>query len=1052
MDGDRFTPGQPAAVDAQRPWLGLDSFSEATRSYFHGREEEVAELARRVQRKLLTVLFGQSGLGKTSILRAGIVPLLRTQGYCPVYVRVDYGPDAPPADRQIKQAIMQATAASGHWSQAGVASADESLWEFLHHRDDVLTGADGTPVLPLLIFDQFEEMFTLAQLDDDGRRRAAAFIDSLAELVENRPSAALEARLEEDDTAIDRFDFARTDYRVLIALREDYLAHLEGLKAAMPSITQNRMRLAPMTGEQALAAVRGPGGALVDDEVAQAIVRFVAGGAELAHAQVEPSLLSLICRELNDKRIAAARATITLDLLAGSHASILSDFYERALADQPSAVRCIIEDHLLTESGYRENVAAERVLAAFAAAGAAPGALAILVDRRLLRIEERLDVRRVELTHDVLCGVVSASAALRHEREALEASERQRAEDAELALQTRRQLKRARQMVLVCGLLTAGAIGGAAYGYASAQRAQQAEQTAAATRDVSQQARGQAENLVSFLLEDFQAELEPQGRLELLASIAERAVRYYDALPASALTPESERNRATAQMRLGGARERLGQLDSAIPTLDQAIATLRRLHAGGDNSERTLTSLALALTWRSNTHTVKGEFAEARALSDEAVRACAAAAPQIQSLPSMQRTRALAATRLGYAQRKLRQFEAALASLDEARALLRPYANTSPANVAAASLYLDAAGWSVAVLADMDRFAEANTRGADAMTLANQLVASHPSRRDAITARAMLAGIQVEALGSKGEQAPGERLRLSRISSTDHTKIMEGDPNNSRVQLNLQVDKKFIAQALYALGQVRAALKAGQEATAWPDQVKMTPLAAGNLTNSASDNALWATELGDDGQASEHVRLAHSLLKHKQAFKGRAAVDTQAYQSTLDANLAIIRGDLKEAERMLTAVIDGKANYTESYPVDFAQFRLGQLALRRQDYPAVAAHAKAVDLKEWFRRDVAEVQTLHAIGLAGQGRHAAALDMLKSVFELHRKLQLKGDASYQFEYAQALYARALAEPAHAAGLLAQALHEIDTLAPEMRGTRSVVLWRGWMQKEASHGR
>ena len=76
-----------APVDESNPWLGLASFTEETREFFFGRDEEVAELARRVQRKLLTLLFGQSGLGKTSILRAGLVPRLRTQGYCPIYVR-----------------------------------------------------------------------------------------------------------------------------------------------------------------------------------------------------------------------------------------------------------------------------------------------------------------------------------------------------------------------------------------------------------------------------------------------------------------------------------------------------------------------------------------------------------------------------------------------------------------------------------------------------------------------------------------------------------------------------------------------------------------------------------------------------------------------------------------------------------------------------------------------------------------------------------------------------------------------------------------------------
>ena len=130
----------------------------------------------------------------------------------------------------------------------------------------------------------------------------------------------------------------------MISLREDYLAPLEGLKNAMPSITQNRLRLAPMTGQQALAAVLQPGKGLVTEEVAAAIVRFVAGGGEIANAEVEPSLLSLICRELNDARIAQGRSDISLDLLAGSHATILSNFYERSLADQPPAVREFIEE------------------------------------------------------------------------------------------------------------------------------------------------------------------------------------------------------------------------------------------------------------------------------------------------------------------------------------------------------------------------------------------------------------------------------------------------------------------------------------------------------------------------------------------------------------------------------------------------------------------------------------------------------------------------------------------------------------------------------------
>src|SRR6202035_5087782 len=255
-------PAMAAAVDDRHPWLGLASFTEETRDYFYGREEETAELARRVQRKLLTVLFGQSGLGKTSILRAGLVPRLRGQGYCPVYVRVDYARDAPEPAEQIKQAIARSATRSGEWTQAGVAAEGESLWEFLHHRDDVLRDESGTTLIPLLIFDQFEEIFTLAQSDDFGRARAARFVEELADLVENRPSKSLEKRLDADDSLAERFDFARSDYRVLIALREDYLAPLEGLKKDIPSITQNRLRLAPMTGTHGLAAVAPAGSEL----------------------------------------------------------------------------------------------------------------------------------------------------------------------------------------------------------------------------------------------------------------------------------------------------------------------------------------------------------------------------------------------------------------------------------------------------------------------------------------------------------------------------------------------------------------------------------------------------------------------------------------------------------------------------------------------------------------------------------------------------------------------------------------------------------------------
>ena len=173
---------------------------------------------------------------------------------------------------------------------------------------------------------------------------------------------------------------------------------------------------------------------------------------------------------------------------------------------------------MLTESGFRESVAEERVRKEFIAAGALPGALASLVDRRLLRVEDRLDLRRVEITHDVLCSVIRTSRNIRHEHEALEATQRQLALQQEREIVTRRALRRAQLIATVCSMLLLVAAANAVFGYINLRRARSAEALA-------ERARGEAEKLVGFLIEDFYTELEPTGRLETMAQLAHMACR-----------------------------------------------------------------------------------------------------------------------------------------------------------------------------------------------------------------------------------------------------------------------------------------------------------------------------------------------------------------------------------------------------------------------------------------------------------------------------------------------------------------------------------------------
>ena len=879
------------AIDDLHPWLGLASFSEGTRRYFYGREDEVGELARRVQRKLLTVLFGQSGLGKTSILRAGIVPRLRDQGYCPVYVRIDYGPDAPAPAQQIRQAIAQATAGGGNTVSAAPLD-DESLWEFLHHRDDVVTDADGKALIPLLIFDQFEEIFTLAQGDAGGRERAARFVEGLAELVENRPSRELEARLEEDDAAIERFDFARSDYRVLITLREDYLAHLEGLKAQMPSITQNRMRLAPMTGQQALAAVSGPGGALVSDEVAEAIVRFVAGGAELAHAQVEPSLLSLICRELNDKRIAAGRREITLDLLAGSHASILADFYERALADQPDAVRSVVEDVLLTDSGYRENVAEERVLRALSAASAAPDALAVLVNRRLLRIEERLDVRRVELTHDVLCSVVSASRAQRQEREALAAAARNQLAQDERERATRRTLVRTRGVAAVCAFLALGAIGTSLYAGSVSRRADQA--------------RSQAESLLGYISDDFTRELDATGRRELVADLGKRTVDYYAGLPGIEKGSDSERNQAVAMVGYGTTLRYQSKLPEASGMLSAAIEVLERRRSDGDDSEATAIGLGLGLQGQRLVQYALGDFDKALSFSERAATVLEPWATRPGASAAARRAYAPVLASMGYMQRYNPSQQ--LASLETFAASKRVYASLGALKLTdldAAVGYGQAAVFEASALSALGRNDEVRRSEAEIRVLMSRVLERNPNYLGAWFARGNMADLLADV------QSDDLQLQQALVNSARAVDDFETqtrlDPGNTNTRLNLvhrQLAKGYLLSLNGRHEQAATDLQASMAAMprVVQDDISMLMTQVGLATSLA----VLQADMGQDAASAATMARAQSAQK-----AGVADTDASSFQrvrfacwvESAEASIALLQDRSAHAAGLLRRVL-----------------------------------------------------------------------------------------------------------------------------------------------------
>lgn len=405
-------------VDAENPYLGLTPFEEVHKDFFFGRDQEIESLLRLVRRDVLTVLFSESGLGKTSLLKAGLFPELRKQHYLPLWIRLSYDQNSN-LENQIKDIVKQAV--QEHCLETPPPDEHETLWEYFHRvpfwsqRNRLLT--------PILAFDQFEELFTL------GREisRHSDFLQQLADLVENQMPESVIHRLRDTDEDLP-FNYDQPPVKIILSLREDYLGYLEDLRVYMPSLAHSRYRLLPMNGEQAFQAVTKPAVKLnlVDDDVATGIVRFVAGAhnqntetsnySELIHLEIAPALLSLICKELNELRRNNDEEKISSEIVNYSKDDILSKFYQDSLKNKLEMQK-FIEDELITASGYRNIRTIEE---ATQKKGITEAQINDLVECRLLRKEERRGQPNIELIHDVIAQVAIENRALRKHRETIQ--------------------------------------------------------------------------------------------------------------------------------------------------------------------------------------------------------------------------------------------------------------------------------------------------------------------------------------------------------------------------------------------------------------------------------------------------------------------------------------------------------------------------------------------------------------------------------------------------------------------------------------------------------
>lgn len=435
---------------ASTSFLGLQSYTEEQANLFFGRDKEINLLTTLIRTNTLTIVFGKSGTGKTSLLNAGVFPKLRVDNSLPFKIRLDFRDDSPDLITQIKQVLRSEIDRNG--IKVENYPSTETLWEYFH-REPI-----WKRVSPILVFDQFEEMFTLAKKSTRfGDDEIENFWEELSDLVENSIPKKLVDEFLHHPENID-YDYKTQNIKMLFSFREEFLPEFESIKSKIPSIKYSRFRLMPMNGNQAYEVITKTWKDKIDDTEANKIVGFLTNvddtNLNYDVMEIEPSLISQVCAYIDKERINAGTEKISAEFLNKYPKEIiLRSIYNEVLAESNAAVNKskseqdkianpineFIEDKLITDEGYRIqyslNAQDEKVR---------PG-INVLEAKYFVRD----DGKSVELTHDVLVPLIKTDREKRRKDIAVEAA--------------RKKARRRAFIIIIGALLISGLVGAAIY-------------------------------------------------------------------------------------------------------------------------------------------------------------------------------------------------------------------------------------------------------------------------------------------------------------------------------------------------------------------------------------------------------------------------------------------------------------------------------------------------------------------------------------------------------------------------------------------------------------
>jgi hypothetical protein len=413
---------------------GLRSFDKTQVSLFFGRDAETTELFNLVSLEKLVVLFSKSGLGKSSLLNAGLSPLLEQNGFKPIRIRFSPGNRISPKDAadDTNLLLRDFIVAFNGFDNSNRILFDKNkpqLWEYI--KSTSFTNKEGEALTPVFIFDQFEEFFYHPQLHQQ------EFLRQLAEVVHEQPPrrvlewvTGIEAAKRKPEEILWH---QQPVVKMVFAMRSDKLSLMQSLTVYIKTILRNRYELKPLTRQQALAAIEQPAvkdmgegytpAFTFNKTTLAAIVNELGSGSD----EIESSQLQMVCNYIEQQvrikqdeedGIQAIEVNENIIVPARDILGIRNNFYENQLkqiadAADRALARKVIEDELVVD-GQRASLLEKQLVTELEGKKELVEAL---LKARLIREENTNRGLTYEVSHDTLIEPIEKSKQKRQEEE-----------------------------------------------------------------------------------------------------------------------------------------------------------------------------------------------------------------------------------------------------------------------------------------------------------------------------------------------------------------------------------------------------------------------------------------------------------------------------------------------------------------------------------------------------------------------------------------------------------------------------------------------------------